>query len=106
MGLDRGIIREVKKCLTEDRYKKLKNLDEDLQNEIARCIVLALRTNRNIDTNKLFDIIFSIVETFNKVIELEYKKIEKLERLRKGILQELAKHPEKATLLERGVQYA
>ena len=35
--------------------------------------------------NKVFEEVIEMLETFNKAIELEYKKIEKLQRLRYGV---------------------
>lgn len=35
--------------------------------------------------NKAFEEVINMMETFNKAIELEYKKIEKLQRLRYGV---------------------
>ena len=94
--MDRGLMKFCKPFLTKENYKLLQEIeDDDLRDSFLKAIAKVIqkkeaeglgREEIREFVNKTLEEILEIVETFNKAIDLTYLKIEKLKRLRKGVI--------------------
>jgi len=94
--MDRGLMKFCKPFLTKENYKLLQKIeDDDLRDAFLKAIAKVIqkkeaeglgREEIKEFVNKTLEEILEIVETFNKAIDLTYLKIEKLKRLRKGVI--------------------
>ena len=94
--MDRGLMKFCKPFLTKENYKLLQKMkDDDLRDAFLKAIAKVIQKKEAEGlgreeikelVNKTLEEILEIVETFNKAIDLTYLKIEKLKRLRKGVI--------------------
>ena len=94
--MDRGLMKFCKPFLTKENYKLLQGIvDDDLRDAFLKAIAKVINKKQSEGlgreeikefVNKTLEEILEIVETFNKAIDLTYLKIEKLKRLRKGVI--------------------
>jgi len=90
------LLNTARMLLSKQNFKILQNIeDKELKIAIAKGIArinyLKSLEGWSLDErkeyiNKVFKEVIEMLETFNKAIELEYKKIEKLQRLRYGVI--------------------
>jgi len=94
--MDRGLMKFCKPFLTKENYKLLQEMEDDnLREAFLKAIAKVIQKKQSEGlgreeikefVNKTLEEILEIVETFNKAIDLTYLKIEKLKRLRKGVI--------------------
>jgi len=94
--MDRGLMKFCKPFLTKENYKLLQEMEDDkLRDAFLKAIAKAIQKKQAEGlgreeikefVNKTLEEILEIVETFNKAIDLTHLKIEKLKRLRKGVV--------------------
>lgn len=94
--MDKGLLKYCKPFLTKENYKLLQEMEDDkLRDAFLKAIAKVIQKKQAEGlgreeikefVNKTLEEILEIVETFNKAIDLTYLKIEKLKRLRKGVV--------------------
>jgi len=94
--MDKGLLKYCKPFLTKENYKLLQEMEDDNLREAFLKAIAKIIQKKQAEgfgkeeikefVNRTLEEILEIVETFNKAIGLTYLKIEKLKRLRKGVV--------------------